>query len=53
MIPLKRICDRPVAGDVFRVLVERLWPRGMIRERAKVDLAGGGSKYGSSEMVRS
>jgi len=38
MIQVKRIYDRPAAGDGFRVLVERLWPRGMIRERAKVDL---------------
>jgi uncharacterized protein YeaO (DUF488 family) len=38
MIRLKRIYDRSAADDGFRVLVERLWPRGMIRERARIDL---------------
>jgi uncharacterized protein YeaO (DUF488 family) len=38
MIHLKRVYDAPAAGDGTRVLVERLWPRGLTRERAAVDL---------------
>ena len=38
MIRLKRVYEAPGAGDGYRVLVERLWPRGMVKERAKVDL---------------
>jgi uncharacterized protein YeaO (DUF488 family) len=37
-IQLKRVYDAPAPGDGFRVLVERLWPRGMTKERAKIDL---------------
>jgi uncharacterized protein YeaO (DUF488 family) len=35
---LKRAYDPPSAGDGTRVLVERLWPRGLSKERAAVDL---------------
>jgi len=38
MIKVKRIYDAPAAGDGFRVLVDRLWPRGLSKEKAKVDL---------------
>ena len=38
MIHLKRVYDAPSEGDGTRVLVERLWPRGLTRERAAVDL---------------
>lgn len=34
---VKRIYDPPVPGDGYRVLVDRLWPRGMTRARAAVD----------------
>jgi uncharacterized protein YeaO (DUF488 family) len=34
----KRIYDDPAAGDGFRVLVDRLWPRGVSKERAALDL---------------
>lgn len=34
----KRIYDPPEAGDGFRILVDRLWPRGMTHEVAQVDL---------------
>ncbi len=34
----KRVYDAPAAGDGTRVLVDRLWPRGVPKERAKVDL---------------
>jgi uncharacterized protein YeaO (DUF488 family) len=38
MIKLKRAYDEPAREDGFRILVERLWPRGVIKERARIDL---------------
>ena len=38
MIKLKRAYDKPSGDDGSRILVERLWPRGLTRERAAVDL---------------
>jgi uncharacterized protein YeaO (DUF488 family) len=38
MIRLKRVYDPPATEDGYRVLVERLWPRGMSREAARIDL---------------
>ncbi len=37
LIKLKRVYDPPEASDGARFLVERLWPRGMTKERAKLD----------------
>ena len=37
-VRVKRIYKTPDAGDGFRILVDRLWPRGMTKERAAVDL---------------
>jgi uncharacterized protein YeaO (DUF488 family) len=36
-IQLKRVYDFPSPDDGLRILVERLWPRGLTRERAAVD----------------
>ncbi len=38
MIRVKRIYDPPDRHDGFRVLVDRIWPRGVRKEDAKVDL---------------
>ena len=38
MIQLKRAYDPPDDQDHFRVLVERLWPRGVSKARAQIDL---------------
>jgi uncharacterized protein YeaO (DUF488 family) len=38
MLRTKRVYERPAKGDGFRVLVDRLWPRGLTKEEAKVDL---------------
>jgi len=38
MIRLKRVYHEPEAGDGYRVLVERLWLRGLSKERARIDL---------------
>jgi len=37
-IGLKRVYDEPEEEDGKRVLVDRLWPRGLSKERARVDL---------------
>jgi len=34
---IKRIYDAPARGDGHRVLVDRLWPRGISKRRAKLD----------------
>lgn len=34
----KRVYEDPSPDDGFRVLVDRLWPRGMTKERAAIDL---------------
>jgi uncharacterized protein YeaO (DUF488 family) len=38
MIHLKRAYETPSAGDGLRILVERLWPRGLTKKKAAVDL---------------
>lgn len=38
MIQLKRAYEQPSKRDGTRVLVERLWPRGLTKARAAVDL---------------
>lgn len=35
---MKRVYDEPEAGDGYRVLVDRLWPRGLSRDRAAIAL---------------
>jgi len=37
-IELKRVYEAPAAGDGTRILVDRLWPRGIAKDKAKVDL---------------
>jgi len=38
MLQIKRIYDKPDTADGRRILVDRLWPRGVNKERAKIDL---------------
>ena len=38
MLKAKRIYEAPEKADGFRVLVDRLWPRGVSKERAHLDL---------------
>jgi len=38
MIKTKRVYDEPSKEDGFRILVDRLWPRGLTKEKAKIDL---------------
>ncbi|MCG3181823.1 MAG: hypothetical protein BIFFINMI_04258 [Phycisphaerae bacterium] len=37
-IKAKRVYESPSRVDGFRVLVDRLWPRGVTKARAKIDL---------------
>lgn len=34
---IKRIYDEPSGEDGYRILVDRLWPRGVKKEQAKLD----------------
>src|SRR5581483_10183347 len=36
-VRLKRAYDPPESTDGYRVLIDRLWPRGVSRARAKLD----------------
>jgi len=37
-IKLKRAYDHPVARDGTRILIDRLWPRGVTKAQAAIDL---------------
>ncbi len=37
MIQIKRVYDPPARSDGHRLLVERLWPRGMKKEKLELD----------------
>lgn len=38
IIKVKRVYDEPSSDDGVRVLVDRLWPRGLSKESARIDL---------------
>lgn len=38
MLRVKRVYDKSEKEDGWRVLVDRLWPRGMTKEAARIDL---------------
>jgi uncharacterized protein YeaO (DUF488 family) len=38
VLKVKRVYEPAVQTDGMRILVDRLWPRGIAREKAKVDL---------------
>jgi uncharacterized protein YeaO (DUF488 family) len=37
-IKIKRAYEQPHKDDGLRILVDRLWPRGLTKEKARVDL---------------
>ena len=37
-VNLKRVYEKPAKEDGIRVLVDRLWPRGLTKQKAKIDL---------------
>ncbi len=38
MIQVKRVYEKPSRADGVRILVDRLWPRGLTKERAAVSM---------------
>lgn len=37
-VKIKRVYEAPVASDGYRILVDRIWPRGVSKQDAKVSL---------------
>ena len=37
-LKIKRVYEQPAKGDGKRILVDRLWPRGLTKEKASIDL---------------
>lgn len=37
IIKIKRVYEPPLKQDDYRILVDRLWPRGLTREEARID----------------
>jgi uncharacterized protein YeaO (DUF488 family) len=37
-IAIKRVYEAPSDADGTRILVDRLWPRGLTKEKARIDL---------------
>ncbi|HEU4966090.1 MAG TPA: DUF488 domain-containing protein [Candidatus Saccharimonadales bacterium] len=37
-VTIKRVYDKPEAQDGKRILVDRLWPRGLSKAKARIDL---------------
>lgn len=37
-VRIKRVYDAPEPDDGTRILIDRLWPRGLAKDQAKVDL---------------
>ena len=54
MVKIKRVYDPASPGDGKRILVDRLWPRGVKKEDAAIDewLKEYRAERGASEMVR-
>lgn len=38
VVKVKRIYDPPKKGDGVRILVDRLWPRGLAKDKARIHL---------------
>ncbi len=38
MIKIKRAYEKPSKGDGYRILVDRLWPRGVSKSKARIDV---------------
>jgi uncharacterized protein YeaO (DUF488 family) len=36
-VEIKRIYEKPASADGYRVLIDRLWPRGISKQRASLD----------------
>lgn len=38
MVKIRRVYEEPSLKDGYRILVDRLWPRGLTKEKSKIDL---------------
>jgi uncharacterized protein YeaO (DUF488 family) len=38
ILAVKRVYEAPDVGDGTRILVDRLWPRGLAKQKARIDL---------------
>lgn len=38
LLAVKRVYESPAAADGARILVDRLWPRGIAKDRARIDI---------------
>ncbi|MGB9696597.1 MAG: DUF488 domain-containing protein [Ignavibacteria bacterium] len=38
MIKIKRVYEKPSQNDGYRILVDRLWARGVTKEKARINL---------------
>jgi len=38
VVHIKRVYEKPSTSDGRRILVDRLWPRGLSKEKARIDL---------------
>jgi len=38
MIRIKRVYEKPTKNDGRRILVDRLWPRGLTKQKAAIDM---------------
>ena len=38
VLRVKRVYDPPAADDGLRILVDRLWPRGLAKDKAQIDV---------------
>jgi uncharacterized protein YeaO (DUF488 family) len=38
LLKIKRIYETPASDDGYRILVDRIWPRGISKKRAQIDL---------------
>jgi uncharacterized protein YeaO (DUF488 family) len=36
-VAIKRVYEKPAAADDSRILVDRLWPRGLSKKKAALD----------------
>ncbi len=37
-VKIKRVYEQPEKDDGYRILIDRLWPRGLTKEKAGIDL---------------
>ena len=49
---LKRVYEAPDPNDGFRVLVDRLWPRGLSKSDAHIDMWPKDTEHNHAVIVR-